>query len=68
MITKEQVEEGGYEVLPEGGWIRLDPEIIPRDWYDVCKDFGVDPHCKEMILCICGVKEIPFEKEDEDGQ
>jgi hypothetical protein len=43
MITKKQMEEAGYTVLPKGGWIRLDPEIIPRDWEDVCSDFGVDP-------------------------
>jgi hypothetical protein len=67
MLSKKQVEEGGYEVLPEGGWVRLDPTIVPHDWMDLCKDFGVDPDCKEMILCICGVKEIPFEEGDGDA-
>lgn len=67
MLSKKQVEEGGYEVLPEGGWVRLDPTIVPHDWMDLCKDFGVDPDCKEMILCVCGVKEIPFEEGDEDA-
>ena len=64
MITKEEMEKAGYTVLPQGGWIRLDPEIIPRDWYDVCKDFGVDPHCKEMVLCVCGVLEVNEEDEE----
>ena len=67
MLTKEQVEAGGYTVLPEGGWVRLDPTIIPHDWIDICKDFGVHPDCKEMILCVCGVKEISFEEGDEDA-
>jgi hypothetical protein len=58
MLTKKQVEKGGYTVLPKGGWVRLDPMIIPHDWEDICEDFGVDPDCKEMILCVCGVKEI----------
>jgi hypothetical protein len=62
MITKKQVEKAGYEVLPKGGWVRLDPMIIPHDWEDICKDFGVHPDCKEMILCVCGVKEISFEE------
>jgi len=67
MITKEQVEKAGYTILPEGGWLKLDPTIIPRDWYDICKDFGVDPDCEEMVLCVCGVMEVNKE-EDEDGE
>ena len=63
MLTKEQLQLHGYTVLPKGGWIRLDPEIIPRDWDDICKDFGVDPTCDELILCVCGVKEIKGDKE-----
>jgi hypothetical protein len=58
MITKEKLLDNGYEVLPQGGWIRLSPEIIPRDWEDICQDFGVDPDCHELILAVCGVKEI----------
>jgi hypothetical protein len=58
MITKEELIEHGYEVLPQAGWIRLSPEIIPRDWEDICSDFGVDPDCHEIILAVCGVKEI----------
>ena len=58
MLTKEQVAQAGYTILPQGGWVRLDPTIIPHDWHDICKDFGVDPDCEELILCVCGVKEI----------
>jgi hypothetical protein len=58
MITKEELIESGYEVLPKGGWVRLNPEIISNDWYDICKDFNVDPDCHEIILAVCGVKEI----------
>jgi hypothetical protein len=66
MITKKQMEKAGYTVLPKGGWIRLDPTIVPHDWEDLCKDFASDPECKELILCICGVKEIYREDENED--
>jgi hypothetical protein len=58
MITAEDLVEHGYDVLPKGGWIRLSPENIPRDWADICKDFGVDPECHEIILAVCGVKQI----------
>jgi hypothetical protein len=58
MITKEELTEHGYDVLPKGGWVRLSPEIIPRDWEDICSDFGVDPDCHEIILAVCGVKQI----------
>jgi hypothetical protein len=62
MITKKQIEDAGYEVLPQGGWIRISPENMPRDWDDVCSDFGVDPSCSEIILCVAGVKEV-YEEE-----
>jgi hypothetical protein len=58
MITKEELIENGYDVLPQGGWVRLDPETVPHDWHDICKDFGVDSDSKEIILAVCGVKEI----------
>jgi hypothetical protein len=61
MITSEELIESGYDVLPQGGWIRLNPEIIPHDWLDICKDFGVDPDCHELILAVCGVKQINAE-------
>ena len=61
MITVEDLIEAGYNVLPQGGWIRLSPEIVPHDWVDICKDFGVDPDCQEIILAVCGVKEINAE-------
>lgn len=58
MLTQEKVESAGYRVLSNGGWVRLDPTVIPHDWDDFCKDFGVDPDCEELILCVCGVKEV----------
>jgi hypothetical protein len=58
MITTEDLIKTGYTVLPKGGWIRLSPDIIPRDWEDVCSDFDVSPDCQEIILAVCGVKEI----------
>jgi hypothetical protein len=58
MITEQELIEHGYNVLPQGGWIRLSPENIPRDWDDICKDFGVDLNCHEIILAVCGVQEI----------
>ena len=58
MITSKELIDSGYSVLSQGGWIRLNPEIIPHDWVDICKDFGVDPDCQEIILAVCGVKQI----------
>jgi hypothetical protein len=58
MITEQELLDSGYTVLSQGGWIRLNPEIIPHDWVDICKDFGVDPDCHELILAVCGVKQI----------
>jgi hypothetical protein len=58
MITSKELIDSGYSVLSQGGWIRLSPEIIPHDWADICKDFGVDPDCHELILAVCGFKQI----------
>jgi len=58
MITEEELIKNGYRVLPKGGWIRINPEIIPHDWHDICKDFGCDPDCHEIILAVVGVEEI----------
>jgi hypothetical protein len=58
MITEQELLDSGYTVLSQGGWIRLSPEIVPHDWVDICKDFGVDPDCEEIILAVCGVKQI----------
>ena len=66
MITQAELEKQGYEVLPKGGWLRIDSNIMPRDWHDVCKDFGVDPSCDEIILAIAGVKEIQEGKDDSE--
>ena len=62
MITKKELVKAGYAVLPKGGWLRLDPTIIPHDWHDLCGDFGIDPDCEEIVLCIAGVKEINKEE------
>ena len=61
MIKEKELIASGYSVLSKGGWIRLSPEIVPHDWVDICKDFGVDPDCGEIILAVCGVKEINSE-------
>jgi len=58
MITKKELNESGYTALPKGGWLRIDANMMPRDWHDVCKDFGVNPNCDEIILAIAGIKEI----------
>jgi len=57
VITKTEVMKNGYTVLPKGGWIYINPEIIPHDWDDLCKDFGVDPSAKGAYLCVAGFKE-----------
>lgn len=57
MITQKEIETHGYTVLPKGGWIYINPEIMPRDWDDVCSDFGLDPNASGAYLCIVGVKE-----------
>jgi hypothetical protein len=61
MIKEKELIDSGYSVLSKGGWIRLSPEIVPHDWADICKDFGVNPDCQEIILAVCGVKEINAE-------
>lgn len=58
MITKEDILKSGYEVLPNGGWIYIDPEILPHDWHDICSDFGISEDAKGAYLCIAGVKEV----------
>jgi hypothetical protein len=58
MITEQDLKKNGYTVLPNGGYIRIDPTMMPYDWSDVCKDFGADPDCKEIVLAVCGVLEI----------
>ena len=57
MITKHQLEMAGYQVIPNGGWFRIDPETIP-EWDYVAENYGFDPNCKEVILCIAGFREI----------
>jgi hypothetical protein len=58
MVTEENLIKNGYRVLPKGGWIRLSPDIIPRDWEDICSDFNIDPDCHEIVFAVCGVQEI----------
>jgi hypothetical protein len=57
MITKKEILKNGYTVLPKGGWFYVDPEIVPHDWHDICKDFGIDVSAKGAYLCIVGVKQ-----------
>lgn len=66
MVTKEQLLKEGYIVLPKGGWIRIDPTIIPHGWEELCKNFGCDPSCKEIIIAVSGVKEVKNQG-DEDA-
>mgnify|MGYP003351500688 CR=1 FL=1 len=61
MLTKEQVIEAGYTVLPNGGWFRLDPSIDPSGWDSLAENFGFDPSCKEVVLCVAAYKEV-YEK------
>jgi len=68
MITQNELKKHGYEVLPRGAWLRIDSNMMPRDWHDVCKDFGVDPSCDEIILSIAGVKEVFWSNEDESEE
>jgi len=58
MITKKEMEKKGYRVLPKGGWFRIDRATMNVDWYKLCDNFDIDPECEEVILCVCGVKEI----------
>jgi hypothetical protein len=45
----------------------MSPEDLPHEWEFMCEAFGVNPECKEIVLCVCGVIEVPFKKEgDED--
>lgn len=57
MITEDEVLKYGYTVLPKGGWIYINPEIVPHDWADICSDFDIDPDAKGAYLCIVGVKQ-----------
>jgi len=57
MITQDDVIKSGYEVIPNGAWLRINPEIMPRDWHDVAKDFGFNQDAKNVILCVVGYKE-----------
>ena len=58
MITEKEVIDSGYTVLPRGGWFYVNPEIIPLDWHDLCKDFGIDEDARGAYLCIAGVKVV----------
>lgn len=57
MITKNQMEKEGYQVLPKGAWFAINPEIIP-EWDFVAEQYGFDPNCEAVILCVAGFKEI----------
>jgi hypothetical protein len=64
MLTKDEVVKSGYTVLPKGGWVYVDPEIMPRDWDDLAKSFGFNPDCEGVYLCVAGYKERIMENED----
>lgn len=57
MLTEKQVEQAGYSVLPEGGWLRIAPEDFPHDWQDLAKKLKFNPNSTKVILCVCGVAE-----------
>jgi hypothetical protein len=61
MLSQKEIEQAGYKVLPKGGWLRIDPTIIPHDWDDLSKDFGFDPNADSVVLCIVGIKEVADE-------
>lgn len=61
MLSQTDIEKAGYTVLSEGGWMFIDPEIVPRDWGDMAKSFGFDPDCRGVYLCVVGVKELESE-------
>ena len=65
MITREQMESAGYTVLENGGHIVMAPEDLPNEWEFMCEAFGVDPRCKEMVLCVCGVIAVTHEEDEE---
>jgi hypothetical protein len=67
MLTKTEVEQAGYTVLPKGGWIHIDPEVMPRDWNDICKDFDIDPSAKGAYFCVVGVKQESWDEGDDDA-
>ena len=64
MLTKAQIEKEGYTVIPEGMWICIDPTMFPHDWDHLAQTYGFDPNCKEVILCVVGFKEVPYEDND----
>jgi hypothetical protein len=64
MLTEDEVVNSGYTVLPKGGWVYIDPEIMPRDWDDLAKSFGFDSDCEGVYLCVAGFKERIMEDEN----
>ena len=67
MLSQSDIEKAGYTVLPQGGWMFVDPEIVPRDWDDIAKSFGFDPNCRGVYLCVVGVREESWDDGDEDA-
>jgi len=64
MITKDELTKHGYDVLPHGGWIYITPEVLPRDWDDICKDFGLDATQRGAWLAISGVKQDTWDNDE----
>lgn len=67
MLSQSDLEKAGYEVLPNGGWVFVDPEIMPRDWDDLAKNFGFDPNCRGVYFCVAGFREESWNEGDEDA-
>lgn len=64
MLTKSKIEKAGYRAIPNGAWLRIDPTIMPHDWESLCESYGADPDCDELVLCVCGVKEVSNNTEE----
>ena len=67
MLSQSDIEKAGYTVLPQGGWMYIDPEIVPKDWHDLAKNFGFDSNCRGVYLCVVGVMEQSWDWDKEDG-
>jgi hypothetical protein len=64
MININEVKKLGYTVLPEGGWLVIDPLLIPHDWDKLSERWGFDPNAKEVVLCVFGFKEVHEESKE----
>ena len=60
MLTKENWEKKGWTIVPKGGWMAIDPELLGGDWDVMAKALGFDPKCKEVIIGITAFKQINY--------